>query len=411
MRRVVITGMGVITPVGNDVGTMWKNLTEGRHGIGPITRFDCTGFKSTLAAEVKDFEPLDYFERSEARRLDLYSQFAVAAAVQAMTDSGIEGTLEPERFMTCIGAGIGGMTTTENEVEKLLAGGPRKVSPLFIPMMIPNLAAGNIAIRFNARGSCTAVLTACATGTDSIGAAFRAIKHGYADAAIAGGSEAAITRIGVAGFMNMTALTTSSDPDAASLPFDKRRGGFVIGEGAGVMILEEYERAVQRGAKIYAEVTGYGSTCDAHHITAPSPDGETSARAIADAFSESGCPNGIIYINAHGTGTPLNDAAETLAIKRAFGGNTKNIIVSSTKSMTGHMLGAAGAVEAIIAVLTLAKGIVPPTVGLSEPDPECDLDYVPQTAREISPELSMSISLGFGGHNACIAFKNVECRM
>ena len=407
MHRVVVTGMGAITPVGNDIQTMWKNLTAGKHGIGPITKFDCTGYKSTLAAEVKDFDPSGYMERNEARRLDLYSQYAMAAAIQAMQDSGIAGTVEPERFITCVGAGIGGMTTFENEVEKLLSGGPRKVSPLFIPMMIPNLAAGNIAIKFNAKGSCTAVITACATGTDSVGVSFRAIKHGYADAAIVGGSEATITRIGVAGFMNMTALTTSSDPDAASLPFDKRRGGFVIGEGAGILILEEYERAARRGAKIYAEVAGYGSTCDAYHITAPSPDGETSARAISDAFREAGGEDGIVYINAHGTGTPLNDAAETLAIKRAFGGDTRNIIVSSTKSMTGHMLGAAGAVEAIVAVLTLAKGVVPPTVGLREPDPDCDLDYVPLTAREISPDLSMSVSLGFGGHNACIAFKKM----
>jgi len=408
MRRVVVTGVGAITPVGNDVRTMWESLAEGRHGFGPITKFDCTGYKTSIAAEVKGFDPLDYIERSEARRLDLYSQYAVSAAIQAMRDSGIEGTLEPERLATCVGTGIGGMVTFETEVEKLLTGGPRKVSPLFIPMMIPNLAAGNIAIRFNAKGSCTASITACATGTDAIGTAFRMIKHGYADAAISGGSEATITKMGVAGFMNMTALTTSGDPDAASLPFDRRRGGFVIGEGAGILILEEYERAVSRGAKIYAEVRGYGSTCDAHHITAPSPDGEASARAIADAYRESGSPEGIVYINAHGTGTPLNDAAETLAIKAAFGGDTKNVLVSSTKSMTGHMLGAAGAVEAIIALMTLEKGIIPPTIGLHEPDPECDLDYIPLVAREASPELAMSVSLGFGGHNACVAFGRVR---
>jgi len=405
MNRVVVTGLGVVTPVGNDVKTMWENLTAGRHGIGPITRFDCSGYKATLAAEVKGFNPQDYMERNEARRLDLYSQFAIAAAGQAVRDSGIEGTLEPERFMTCFSSGIGGMITFETEVEKLIGGGPRKVSPLFIPMMIPNLAAGNIAIKYKAKGSCTTVITACATGTDSIGTSFRAIKHGYADAAITGGSEAAITRMGVAGFTNMTALTTSSDPDAASLPFDKRRGGFVIGEGAGVLILEEYGRAKRRGAKIYAEVTGYGSTCDAYHITAPSPDGEASARAIADAYREAGSPDGIVYINAHGTGTPLNDVAETLAIKTAFGGNTQSILVSSTKSMTGHMLGAAGAVEAIISILAQGNGLLPPTVGLLEPDPECDLDNIPLTAREVSPELSMSVSLGFGGHNACIAFR------
>jgi len=405
MYRVVVTGMGAITPVGNELGAMWENLVEGRHGIGPITRFDCAGFRSTLAAEARDFDPLEYMDRNEARRLDLYSQFAIVAAGQAMRDSRIEGSVEPERLSTYFGSGIGGMTTFEGEVEKMLTGGMRKVSPLFIPMMIPNLAAGNIAIKYNAKGSCIAVITACATGVDSIGSAYRAIKHGYTDAAIAGGAEATVTRIGVAGFANMTALTTSSDPDAASLPFDRRRGGFVIGEGAGVLVLEEYERAARRGAKIYAEVAGYGSTCDAYHITAPSPDGGSSSRAIRDAYRESGSPGGLIYINAHGTGTPLNDVAETKAIKAAFDGDTRNILVSSTKSMTGHMLGAAGAVEAIISILALSKGVLPPTIGLHEPDPECDLDYVPLGAREASPELAMSVSLGFGGHNACIAFK------
>ena len=408
MRRVVVTGMGAITPVGNDISTMWENLITGHHGIAPITRFDSTGFKTRVAAEVKGFDPLDYFERGEARRLDPYSQFAIVAAEQAVRDSGIEGAVEPERFSICFGSGIGGILTFENEVEKMLGGGPRKVSPLFIPMLISNLAAGNIAIKFNAKGSCTAVVTACATGTDSIGTAYRTIKHGYADAVITGGSEASITRIGVAGFSNMTALTTSSDPDASSLPFDKRRSGFVIGEGAGALILEEYEHAVRRGAKIYAEVKGYGSTCDAHHITAPSPDGEVSARAITETFREAGNPEGIVYINAHGTGTPLNDVAETRSIKKAFGGETQNILVSSTKSMTGHMLGAAGAVEAIASVLVLTKGIIPPTVGLLEPDPECDLDYIPLTARRASPELVMSSSLGFGGHNACIAFARIR---
>ncbi|MCL2201039.1 MAG: beta-ketoacyl-ACP synthase II [Oscillospiraceae bacterium] len=405
MRRVVVTGLGAITPIGNDIETMWANLAAGKHGFGPITRFDLEGYKASLAAEVKDFDPLEYLEKGEVRRLDLYSIYAIAAASQAVKDSGIEGQIAPERFDVCFGSGIGGMETFETEIEKLLSGGSRKVSPLFIPMMIPNLAAGNLAIRFKAKGSCTAVITACATGTDAIGTAYRAIKHGYADGAIAGGSEAVIARMGVSGFQNMTALTTSSDPDAASLPFDKRRGGFVIGEGAGALILEEYEHAKARGAKIYAEVSGYGSTCDAHHITAPTPDGESSARAISDAYKESGSPEGVIYINAHGTGTPLNDAAETKAIKRAFDGYTGNILVSSTKSMTGHMLGAAGAVEAIIAILALGKKVIPPTIGLKEPDPECDLDYVPLEARQAPVELAMSVSLGFGGHNACVAFK------
>ena len=404
MNKVVITGLGVVTPVGNSVKTMWENLIAGRHGIGQITKFDHTGFKASLAAEVRDFDPLDYMEKAEARRLDLYSQYAIVAAEQAVRDSKISDFVEPGRFMVCFGSGIGGIATFENEHEKLLGGGSRKVSPLYIPMMIGNLAAGNIAIRFGAKGSCVPVVTACATGADAVGQAYRAIKHGYAEAAIAGGSEAAITPMGVAGFTNMTALSLSTDPDAASLPFDKRRNGFIIGEGAGALILEKYEHAMRRGATIYASVAGYGATCDAHHITAPSPDGEESARAIAEAYHEAGSPGGTIYINAHGTGTPLNDAAETRAIKTAFNNLTHNIIISSTKSMTGHMLGATGAVEAVISVMALTEGVIPPTIGLLEPDPECDLDYTPLTARKVSPELVMSVSLGFGGHNACIAF-------
>ena len=407
INRVVVTGLGAVTPVGNDVKTMWENLIAGRHGIGPITKFDCAGFKASLAAEVKDFDPLMYMERNEARRLDLYSQYAIAAASQAIADSGIEGSVEPERFDVCFGSGIGGIATFEDEVEKLISGGPRKVSPLFIPMMIGNLAAGNIAIRFGLKGSCTSVVTACATGPDAIGQAYRAIRHGYADAAVTGGSEAAVTRMGVAGFSNMTALTSADDPDAASLPFDRRRGGFVMGEGAGAIILEEYGRAVKRGARIYAEVAGYGSTCDAYHITAPSPDGSSSARAITQACSEAGNNGGLVYINAHGTGTPLNDVAETKAVKAAFGGETRNILVSSTKSMTGHMLGAAGAAEAVITIMALAEGVIPPTAGLNEPDPECDLDYVPLIARKAAIQLAMSLSLGFGGHNACVAFTKV----
>lgn len=406
MNRVVVTGVGAITPVGNDVETMWGNIIAGKHGVGPITKIDCSGFKASLAAEVKGFDPLEYMEKNEVRRLDLYSQYAIAAAAQAVQDSEIENEIDPARFSVCFGSGIGGIATFENEHAKLLNGGPRKVSPLFIPMMISNLAAGNIAIRFGIKGSCTSITTACATGTDAIGAAYRSIMHGYSDAAIAGGSEAAITQMGIAGFVNMTALSTSADPDTASLPFDKRRGGFVMGEGAGALILEERNRAMRRGARIYAEVVGYGATCDAHHITAPSPDGESSARAIADAYKEAGSPGGLVYVNAHGTGTPLNDAAETLAIKRAFYGEVKpNLLVSSSKSMIGHMLGAAGAVEAIISIKAIGEGILPPTVGLLEPDPECDLDYIPLVARRIKPDLALSVSLGFGGHNACLAFR------
>jgi len=408
MNRVVVTGLGAVTPVGNDVASMWESLTAGRHGIGPITKFDASDYKAKLAAEVKGFDPLLYMEKNEARKTDLFTQYAIASATQAVNDSGILGTVDPERFAVSFGSGIGGIITLMDEHSKLLGGGPRKVSPFFIPMMISNLAAGNIAIRFKAKGSCICVVTACATGCNAIGEAFRAIKHGYCDAAIVGGSEAAVTPLSIAGFTNMTALSSASDPEAASLPFDKRRGGFVMGEGAGAMILEEYERAARRGAKIYAEVSGYGTTCDAHHITAPDPDAESCARALRDAYAESGGPDGVIYINAHGTGTPLNDAAETVAIKKAFGDIIENVLVSSTKSMTGHMLGAAGAVESIISVLSLYTGVVPPTVGLHDQDPECDLDYVPLKARKAYPKLAVSVSMGFGGHNACVAFKKFE---
>jgi 3-oxoacyl-[acyl-carrier-protein] synthase II len=407
MNRVVVTGIGAITPVGNDIQTMWDSITAGRHGIGPITRFDCTDFKAKLAAEVKDFDPLRYMEKGEARRSDLYTQYALAAAKQAVEDSGIVGTVEPERLGTAFGSGVGGISTLTEEHSKLVNGGPRRVSPLFVPMMISNIAAGQIAIKYKAQGSCLCVVTACATSTNAIGEAYRSIKHGYADAVIAGGSEAAIMELAIAGFTNMTALSASTDPDAASLPFDKRRGGFIMGDGAGALILEEYEHAVRRGAKIYAEVTGYGATCDAHHITAPDPEAASCARAIRDAFCESGQQAGTIYVNAHGTGTPLNDASETKAIKRAFGERIGDIAVSSTKSMTGHMLGAAGAVEAILAILALREGIIPPTAGLLEPDPACDLDYVPLKARRADIKTAMSVSMGFGGHNACVAFSKI----
>ena len=325
-----------------------------------------------------------------------------------MEDSGVAGTVAPERLAVSFGSGIGGILTMVSEYEKLRSGGPRKVSPLLVPMMIGNIAAGNIAIRYKAKGSCVSVVTACATSANAIGEAYRMIKHGYADAVIAGGSEAAITELSVAGFGNMTALSAAQDPDLASLPFDARRSGFVMGEGAGALILEEYEHAVRRGAKIYAEISGYGSTCDAYHITAPDPNAESCARAISDAFDESGRPEGTVYINAHGTGTPLNDVAETAAIKKAMGVRVKDVVVSSTKSMTGHTLGAAGAIEAIAAVLALKTGVVPPTAGLNEQDPACDLDCVPVTARQANPVLALSVSMGFGGHNACLAFRKID---
>jgi 3-oxoacyl-[acyl-carrier-protein] synthase II len=409
MKRVVVTGMGAITPVGNDVNTFWKNLIAGVNGIDRLTKFDTTNYKAKLAAEVKNFDPAVYLEKSEIRKNDLFSQYAIAAASQAVADSNILDTIDPQRFGVYFGSGTGGLETGSNEIEKLLNSGPKKVSPFYIPMMIANIAAGNIAIRFNAQGPCIPVVTACATGTNSIGEAFRAIRYGYADAIIAGGSEAAITPIGVAGFTNCLALTTTEDISSASIPFDKRRSGFVIGEGAGALVLEEYEHAVHRGANIYAEICGYGSTCDAYHITAPNPEAISSAKAIENAIKESGMENETkIYINAHGTSTPLNDKSETLAIKRALGENAYKALVSSTKSMTGHMLGAAGAVEAIAAILALKNGIVPPTIGLLEPDPECDLDYVPNIARNAEIKLALSTSLGFGGHNACVAFAKVQ---
>lgn len=408
MRRVVVTGMGALTPVGNDVDTFWNNIISGVCGIGRITRFDTSEYKVKIAAEVKDFDPSVYMEKSEIRKTDLFAQFAIAAAAQAVEDSGIIGSVEPDRLGVYFGSGTGGLETASNEIEKLLSSGPKKVSPFYIPMMIANIAAGHIAIRYNAQGPCIPIVTACATGTNSIGEAYRTIKHGYAEAIITGGAEAAITPIGLAGFTNCLALTTTEDITAASIPFDKRRSGFVMGEGAGALILEEYEHAIKRGAKIYAEIAGYGSTCDAYHVTAPNPEAVSSAKAIENAYKESGMTEQKgIYINAHGTSTPLNDKTETLAIKKALKENAYSALVSSTKSMTAHMLGAAGAVEAIVCILALQNQIVPPTIGLLEPDPECDLDYVPNKAREASISLALSSSLGFGGHNGCIAIKKI----
>lgn len=408
MRRVVITGLGAVTPVGNDVPTFWKNIKAGKNGIGPLTRFDTDGYKARVAAQVKDFDPSLYLEKSEIRKSDLFSQYAMAAACQAVKDSKIQGQIDSKRLGVYFGSGVGGLITISEEVAKLLEKGPKRVSPFFIPMMIANIAAGNIAIRFDAQGPCLPVVTACATSNNEIGEAFHAIKEGYADAIIAGGAEAAITPIGVAGFTSCMALSLSENPEEASLPFDKRRSGFVMGEGAGALILEEYDHAKKRGAKIYAEICGYGCTCDAYHMTAPRPDGEGAARAITLALQEAGNPRGQIYINAHGTGTPLNDKTETLAIKTALGEKAAQAMISSTKSMTGHMLGAAGAVEAIVSALALAEGVIPPTIHYEEADPDCDLDYVPNKARTVQAQIALSTSLGFGGHNACIALKRAE---
>lgn len=408
-RRVVVTGLGAVTPVGNNVKDTWESLKNGKNGIAPITLFDTENFKAKLAAEVKDFDPKDYLEVNEILRTDRYAQFAVAAAQQAVDESGIEGTVKPERFSVIFGSGIGGINTFETEHTKLMEKGPRRVSPLFVPMMIANMAAGMIAIRHDCRGSAMPAVTACASGSNAIGEAMRMIRHGYADAVITGGAEAAISPSAVAGFVNMKALSTSEDPDAASLPFDKRRAGFVIGEGAVALILEEYEHAKARGAKIYGEVCGYGSTCDAFHITAPHPEARGGAQAMADAMKEAGySENDRVYINAHGTGTPKNDSIETIAIKKALGEEAaKKAYVSSTKSMTGHMLGAAGAIEALACLFVLNEGVIPPTINLKEQDEECDLNCVPNTAVKADIDLALSNSLGFGGHNACLAFRKV----
>lgn len=410
MRRVVVTGLGAVTPVGNDVETMWNSLINGVSGVDVITNFDTSDLKVKIAAQVKDFDATKYIEKKEIRKTDLYTQYAVAAAQQAIDDSGIMGTIAEDRFGVYVGAGIGGMHAFTDNVLAMDKGGARKVSPYFVPMMIANIAAGTVAIRFKAKGVCVPIVTACATGSHSIGEAFHAIKNGYADAIIAGGAEAAVTPLSIAGFSNCKALTTNPDPKTASVPFDKRRDGFVIGEGAGILILEEYEHAKARGAKIYAEICGYGNTCDAHHITAPDPEAEGPSRAIKLAFEEAQVTDSdVIYINAHGTSTPLNDKTETKAIKLALGEErAREINISSTKSMTGHMLGAAGGVEGVVAALAIKEGIIPPTIGYEVPDEECDLNYTPNKAEKKDITVAASTSLGFGGHNACIVFRKVE---
>ena len=408
-RRVVVTGIGAITPLGNNVADTWAGMKNGKNGIAPITLFDTEKFKAKLAAEVKGFDPKEYLEVNEVLRTDRYAQFAVAAAQQAVEESGVEGTVMPERFAVIFGTGIGGISTFETEHTKLMEKGPRRVSSLFVPMMIGNMAAGMIAIRHDCRGSAMPAVTACASGSNAIGEAMRLVRHGYADAVITGGAEAAIVPSAIAGFINMQALSTSENPNEASLPFDRRRGGFVIGEGAVALILEEYEHAKARGAKIYGEVCGYGSTCDAYHITAPHPDARGGAQAMMDAMKEAGYTDtDTVYVNAHGTGTPMNDVIETAAIKKALGeDNAKKAYVSSTKSMTGHMLGAAGAIEALACLFALNEGVIPPTIHLDEQDENCDLNCVPNTAVEADITLALSNSLGFGGHNACLAFRKV----
>lgn len=408
MRRVVVTGMGAITPVGNDIDTMWANMLAGVNGVEKITSFDTSDLKVHLAGTVKNFEPEKYIEKRELRKLDIYCQYAIAAAQQAVDDSGILGNINEERFGVYIGAGIGGLHSFVNNVTALNDGGPRKVSPFFIPMMIGNIATGNVAIRFKAKGVSLSVMSACATGTHSIGEAFHAIKDGYADAIIAGGTEAVIAPLTIAGFQNMKALSTNEDPETASRPFDKNRDGFVMGEGAGMLVLEEYEHAKARGAKIYAEFAGYGNTCDAHHVTAPDPEGAGLARAIKIAMAEAGTTDDDqLYINAHGTSTHLNDLTETMAFKSALGEKAYDANISSTKSMTGHMLGATGAIEAIVSVLTLRDGMIPPTIHLNEQDEELDLNYTPNKAVKRDVTVAASTNLGFGGHDACVVFKKI----
>lgn len=408
MFRVAVTGMGVITPVGNDIETFWNNAKNAVCGVGKISRFDASGLKVSLDAEVKDFNPKQYYDSmQEIRRSDLFMQYAMAAAKQAVEQSGIlSSDIDKERLGVYIGSGIGGIGTTIREHDRLNEKGPDMVSPFFVPMMIGNMAAGSVAIRFGAKGPTLPVITACATSTHTIGEAYRAIRHGYADAIIAGGSEASINALAMAGFVSCQALSLSENPEEGSLPFDRRRGGFVMGEGAGILVLEEYEHARKRGATIYAEVTGYGNTCDAYHITAPDPSGSGAVRAIRMAVSESGIgENDTVYVNAHGTGTHLNDVMETKALREVFGEQAEKLHISSTKSVTGHMLGATGAVEAIASVLALRDGIVPPTANYREPDSECDLNYTPNVAVKADLTCAISTSLGFGGHNACIAFR------
>lgn len=409
LRRVVVTGLGCITPVGNDIDTFWKNITEGKHGFGPITKYDASAMKVRIAGEVKGFDPLLYIDKGDIRKTDLYAQYALAAAAQAVEDSGIVGKVASDRFGVYIGSGIGGITTFMSETEKWLAKGPDRVSPFFIPMLISNMGSALVAMKYQARGASLPVVSACATSTNAVGEAFRAVKYGYADAIITGGAESTINSLAMGGFINSKALSTTNDPDCCSIPFDKRRDGFVMGEGAGVLVLEEYESAVKRNAKIYCEISGYGNTNDAFHITAPHPEAVSAAEMIRLALGEAGLEaDDKLYINAHGTSTPLNDKTETLAIKTALGDKAYQVQISSTKSMTGHMLGAAGGVESIVAVKALQTGIVPPTAGYKEADPDCDLDYVPNEKRVSDIDKALSVSMGFGGHNAGIVFNKVR---
>ena len=409
-RRVVVTGMGAITPVGLGTAEFWNAVKEGKHGFAPITKFDVSEYKCKIAAEVKGFDAKEYMDFKAAKRMEVFSQYAVAAAAEALADSGLSMEKEDPYLVGCaIGSGIGSLQAMEREHTKLLEKGPNRINPLMVPLMISNMAAGNVSIQFGLKGKSINSVTACATGTNTIGEAYRAIQYGEADVMVAGGTEGCITPVGIAGFTALTALSTVDNPDECSLPFDKRRSGFVMGEGAAVVVLEELSHALARGVKIYGEIAGYGCASDAYHITSPEESGAGAARAMENAIKDAGLkPEDILYINAHGTGTPMNDVVETAAIKKALGEEAaRRAQVSSTKSMTGHMLGAAGAVEAIACLLALEEGILPPTINLLEPDEACDLCYLPNTAVRAEVTLALSNSLGFGGHNACLAFRKV----
>lgn len=409
-RRVVVTGIGAVTPLGNDAETTWNNIVEGVSGIGPVTRLNADDFPAKVAAEVKEFNVENFIDKKDARKMDRFTHYAVAASLMAVKDSALEITDEnAPRVGVWIGSGIGGMETFEQQHETFMNRGYRRVSPFFVPMMIPDMATGQVSITLGARGFNSCTVTACATGTNSIGDAFKVIQRGDADVMVTGGAEAPITKMSFAGFCANTALSTNHDPQKASRPFDQNRDGFVMGEGAGIVVLEELEHALARGAKIYAEIVGYGATGDAYHITAPAPEGEGGARAMKMALDDARlAPEEVGYINAHGTSTEYNDKYETMAIKTVFGEHAYKLAVSSTKSMTGHLLGAAGGIEAIFTVLALKEGILPPTINLENPDPECDLNYVPNEARRQQVNAAISNSLGFGGHNATIAFRKYD---
>lgn len=409
-RRVVVTGLGAVTPIGNDVETSWKNAIEGVSGIRTMTRLDPDNYSAKVSAELKDFNVEDYIDKREARKMDRFTQYAVVASKMAVQDAKLDITDEmAPRVGVWIGSGIGGMETFENQYETFLEKGARRVSPFFVPMMIPDMAAGQVSIMLGAKGINSCTVTACATGTNSIGDAFKVIQRGDADVMVTGGTEAPITKLSVAGFCANKALSTNPDPETACRPFDQNRDGFIIGEGAGIVILEDLEHALARGAKIYAEIVGYGATGDAHHVTAPAPGGEGGVRAMRQAINDAGLkPEDIDYINAHGTSTDYNDKFETMAIKEVFGEYAQKVAISSTKSMTGHLLGAAGGVEAIFSIKAIEDSMIPPTINYVTPDPECDLDYVPNKARKQEVKAVLSNSLGFGGHNATIVFKKYE---